>query len=80
MIKENVIEDYKFTYNHDLRCIINKLQSYDYQDDVFTNDKIRSVILKYSTAKLRKVLYTRAITCFNKIFPYIIDNLLIFLG
>ena len=74
-IPNNVIEDFKFTYNHDLRCIINKLQSYDAQDDVFTNDKIKSLLVKYSTTKLRKIFYIHEpLYVLSKIFQYVIDT------
>ena len=74
-IPNNVIEDFKFTYNHDLRCIINKLQSYDAQDDVFTNDKIKNLLVKYSTTKLRKIFYIHEpLYVLSKIFQYVIDT------
>jgi DNA polymerase III delta prime subunit len=74
-VPDNVIDDYKFTYNHDLRCIINSLQSYDVNDDVLTEDRIKFILVKYSSVKLRKMLYAHEpLYVISRIFQYMIDH------
>ena len=74
-IPDNVISHYRNIYKHDIRSVINSLQSYNNSTTIINDKKIKKIFENYSLNKLKKIFNENDnIEILNNLFIYIFDN------